>query len=30
VTRPVPFSALPPPALADLAGDLLRRAKTDE
>ncbi len=30
VTRPVPFSALPPPALADLAGDLLRRTKATE
>lgn len=29
VARPVPFSALPPPALADLAGDLLRKAKAD-
>ena len=30
VARPVPFAALPPPALADLAGDLLRRAKVEE
>jgi putative membrane protein len=25
VTRPLPFAALPPPALSDVAGDLLRR-----
>jgi putative membrane protein len=30
VVRPVPFAALPPPALADLAGDLVRRAKAEE
>jgi putative membrane protein len=30
VARPVPFAALPPPALSDLAGDLLRRAKAEE
>jgi putative membrane protein len=29
VVRPVPFAALPPPALSDLAGDLLRRAKVE-
>jgi putative membrane protein len=30
VTRPVPFAALPPPALADLASDLLKRAKAED
>jgi putative membrane protein len=25
VARPLPFAALPPPKLADIAGDLLRR-----
>jgi putative membrane protein len=25
VTRPLPFAALPPPTLADVAGNLLRR-----
>jgi putative membrane protein len=30
VTRPLPFTALPRPALADLAKDLLRKRETDE
>ncbi len=30
VTRPLPFAALPPPKLADLAGDLLRKKDGDE
>jgi putative membrane protein len=30
VTRPLPFTALPPPALADLAKDLLRKRDGDE
>jgi putative membrane protein len=30
VTRPLPFSALPQPALADLAKDLLRKREDDE
>jgi putative membrane protein len=30
VTRPLPFTALPRPALADLAKDLLRRRESDE
>jgi hypothetical protein len=25
VTRPLPFAALPPPTLSDVAGNLLRR-----
>jgi putative membrane protein len=29
VTRPLPFTALPPPALNDLAGELLRTRKED-
>ncbi|MFZ0837095.1 MAG: TIGR01620 family protein, partial [Xanthobacteraceae bacterium] len=29
VTRPLPFAALPPPALNDLAGELLRPRKDD-
>jgi hypothetical protein len=30
VTRPLPFTALPRPALADLAKDLLRKRDVDE
>jgi putative membrane protein len=30
VTRPLPFAALPPPTLADLAGGLLRRRPDEE
>ncbi len=30
VSRPLPFAALPKPTIADLAGDLLSRAKRDE
>ena len=30
VTRPLPFTALPRPALADLAKDLLRKREDDE
>jgi putative membrane protein len=30
VTRPLPFAALPPPKLADLAKDLLRRKEDEE
>ena len=30
VTRPLPFAALPPPALADLAKDLLRKRDGEE
>ena len=30
VTRPLPFTALPRPALADLAKDLLRKRETEE
>ena len=29
VARPLPFAALPPPTLADIAGDLLRRRGED-
>ncbi len=29
VTRPLPFAALPRPALADLAGDLVRRREAE-
>jgi putative membrane protein len=29
VTRPLPFAALPPPALNDLAGELLRPRKEE-
>ena len=30
VTRPLPFAALPPPKLSDLATDLLRRKEEEE
>jgi putative membrane protein len=30
VSRPLPFAALPKPAVSDLAGDLLRRGRRDE
>jgi putative membrane protein len=30
VTRPLPFAALPRPALADLARDLLRKREEDD
>jgi putative membrane protein len=30
VTRPLPFTALPRPALADLAKDLLRKREDDD
>ena len=30
VTRPLPFAALPPPKLSDLASDLLRRKEEEE
>jgi putative membrane protein len=30
VTRPLPFTALPRPALADLAKDLLRKRDEDD
>jgi putative membrane protein len=29
VARPLPFAALPKPALSDIAGDLLRRRNED-
>jgi putative membrane protein len=30
VTRPLPFAALPPPKLSDLATDLLRKKEDEE
>src|SRR5207237_3121137 len=30
VSRPLPFAALPKPTVSDLAGDLLRRGRTDQ
>jgi len=30
VTRPMPFTALPPPALTDLAKDLLRKREDED